>query len=38
MVLKLRNMVEEDYDIIIIDRYTEDKKDDSILIISQKKE
>jgi len=31
-------MVEEDYDIIIIDRYTEDKKDDSILIISQKKE
>jgi cyclopropane fatty-acyl-phospholipid synthase-like methyltransferase len=35
---ELRNMVEEDYDIITIDRYTEDKKDDSILIILQKKE
>jgi cyclopropane fatty-acyl-phospholipid synthase-like methyltransferase len=35
---ELRNMVKEDYNIIRLERYTEDKKDDSILIILQTKD
>ena len=35
---ELRSIVKEDYDILKIDRYTEDEKDDSILIILQKKQ
>ena len=35
---ELRNMIKEDYDIITIKRYTEDKKDDSLLIILQRKD
>jgi cyclopropane fatty-acyl-phospholipid synthase-like methyltransferase len=33
---ELKNMVKDDYNIISIERYTEDKKDDSILLIVQK--
>jgi len=35
---ELRNMVKDDYDIISIERYTEDKKDDSVLVILQRKD
>ena len=34
---ELRNMIKEDYDIITIKRYTEDKKDDSFLIICKER-
>jgi cyclopropane fatty-acyl-phospholipid synthase-like methyltransferase len=35
---ELRNMVKNDYNITCMERYTEDKKDDSIMIILQRKE
>ena len=35
---ELKNFVKNDYNIIRIERYTEDKKDDSILLIVQKKD
>jgi cyclopropane fatty-acyl-phospholipid synthase-like methyltransferase len=35
---ELRNMIREKYNIISISRYTEDKKDDSILVIVQRKD
>ena len=35
---ELKNMVKDDYNIISIERYTEDKKDDSILLIVQRKD
>jgi hypothetical protein len=34
----LIKMIEKDYDIIRIERYKEDKKDDSILLIIKSKE
>ncbi|MFE3845423.1 class I SAM-dependent methyltransferase [Thermoplasmatota archaeon] len=35
---ELKNMVKDDYNIISIERYTEDEKDDSILFIVQRKD
>ena len=34
---ELKNMIKDDYNIVSIERYTEDKKDDSILLIVQRK-